>query len=141
LAEELPIDPGERIVLFRGDLADARLPRRLAGRGAAVREVVAYHTQEAPLSSIPLLRAALSGDPFDAVLLASGSAARGVVALGAAVGWDPRRLPAICLGPETAAEARHQGFRVLGEAPMQSADALAALTATLLDPADQGAPA
>lgn len=141
LADELPIDPGERIVLFRGDLADARLPQRLVARGAAVRQVVAYHTQEAPPASIPLLRAALTGDPFDAVLLASGSAARGIVALGAAVGWDPRHVPAICLGPETAAEARREGFHVLGEAPMQSADALAAMTATLLDPADQGAPA
>lgn len=139
VGEELPLDPGERVLLLRGDLAGDRLPDRMAQRGAHVRQVLAYHTLEAPPGSDALLRAALGDGPFDAVLFASGSAVRGIVALGEAVGWDARAVPAICLGPETAAEAHHVGFRVLGEAPMQSADALAALAASLLHPATQGA--
>ncbi|MEO7117866.1 MAG: hydroxymethylbilane synthase [Candidatus Limnocylindrales bacterium] len=138
LVAEVPLDAGDRLLLARGDLADARLPDGLRARGATVREVIAYRTIEAPSDSTPLLRRALAGTPIDAVLFASGSAVRGLLTLAGDRAGEVRALPAICLGPETATEARRLGFRVVGEAPMQSAEAMAAFTASILVPGAVG---
>ncbi|HEU0244433.1 MAG TPA: hydroxymethylbilane synthase, partial [Candidatus Limnocylindrales bacterium] len=51
LARELPLAPGDHIVLPRSDLADGALPTALRERGATVTEVVAYRTVEAPAAS------------------------------------------------------------------------------------------
>ena len=48
LAEELPVLPGEQVLVLRGDLADEELPLGLRARGAWVDPVVAYRTREAP---------------------------------------------------------------------------------------------
>jgi hydroxymethylbilane synthase len=141
LASELPVAPGERLLLALGDLASGDLASRLRARGAHVREVTAYRTREAPPASAALLADALAGGPLAAVLLASGSAARGILTLAGARAPDVATLPAICLGPETAAEAERLGFRVVGRAPMQSADSLAGLTASILTRLDDGVPA
>jgi hydroxymethylbilane synthase len=164
VAAELPIRQGDRVLLARGSLADARLPSGLRDRGAEVREVVAYRTREAPSMSRRLLAAALRDGPLDAVLFASGSAVRGLLSLatsldtagntgdgldgGPALGATDhlRRvlaLPAICIGPETEREARDRGFSVLGTADRQGPDDLARLTRDLLTsptPAPQEVP-
>lgn len=135
---ELPIEPGERLLLARGDLADERLPEGLRERGATVDEVVAYRTIEAPASSAALLEDVLDAGDFDAVLFASGSAVRGILRLAGDLDGPIRATPAICLGPETASVALSHGFRVIGDAPMQSVGSLAALTASLLIHTDHG---
>jgi len=140
LIAELPIEPGERLLVARGDLADERLPEGLRARGATVDEVIAYRTIEAPASSAALLEQAIDQGGFDALLFASGSAVRGILTLAGELAGSMRAVPAICLGPETAVVARLHGFRVMGEAPMQSAESLAALTASLLVHADHGVP-
>jgi hydroxymethylbilane synthase len=130
LAADLPASAGERVLLVRGDLAARDLPDGLRARGILVDEVVAYRTQEGPPASAPRLADALARR-IDALLFASGSAVRGLLALAS----DPERLraiPAICIGPETAAEAERLGFRVLATAPTASAEALARLTAQAL---------
>jgi hydroxymethylbilane synthase len=126
ISDELVTAPGERILLLRGSLADESLPARLHDRGVQADEVEAYRTIEAPPASGPLLERAMSDGPLEAVLFASGSAVRGLLSLaGSRYRERVLSLPAICLGPETAMVAGEHGFRVLGEAPMQAAAALA----------------
>jgi hydroxymethylbilane synthase len=142
LADELPVRVGSRVVLFRGSLADPAVARRLRERGCRVTDVTAYRTTEAPPSSRPLLERALAGYPPDAVIFASGSAVRGLLALaGDAHGQAVRSLPAICIGPETAAEARRLGFRVLAVALRPAPESLAQLASRLLADVGHEAPA
>jgi hydroxymethylbilane synthase len=133
IAAELPAGPGDRVLLLRGDLADEELPDALRARGVEVDDVVAYRTVEAPDASRALLRRAIEAGRVDAVLFTSGSTVRGLVALAAAESLvDVTAIPAICIGPKTALEARRLGFHVLTEAPSRGAQALAAATARAL---------
>jgi len=133
LAEQLPVAAGQQILWARGDLADDLLIERLHERGAEVRAITVYRTREAPPASRRLLAEALAGGPIDAVLLASPSAVRGLLAL--TDGVDRAAVlaaPAICVGPRTTAAARSAGFDIIAEAATQDAAALAELTAHLL---------
>jgi hydroxymethylbilane synthase len=135
LAADLPVDPGDHVLVLRGDLADGSLAIALGRRGAEVEDVIAYRTIEAPDDSRRLLRDALEAGPIDALVLTSGSTARGLAALARAIGRDLRDVAAICIGDATAAVASSQGFDVVATAPIADADALAAATARVL--ADQ----
>ncbi len=132
IAEELPIGPGTRVLLIRGDLADRDLPTALRARGAEVDDVIAYRTVEAPDTSRAPLRAAMGAGPLQAVVFTSGSTVRGLVALAYADELDVTSIPAICIGPQTAGAARRAGFHVLAEAPMRDAITLAATTVAAL---------
>jgi hydroxymethylbilane synthase len=130
LAADLPLLPGDRILLPRADIADTRVPDLLRARGATVDEVVAYRTVEAPSSSRVALRAAFADGPFSAIVFASGSAIRGL--LGLLTPAERRialRSTACCIGPTTARVARESGFAHVAEASAQSAAALAELVA------------
>lgn len=132
MAVELPVARGERILVVRGDLADGELAAALRARGAEVDDVVAYRTREAPASSGPLLRRALSDGPIDAVVFTSGSTVRGLVALARGAAVDVSSIPSVCIGPGTAADARAAGFTVLAVAEIPEATALAHTTARAL---------
>jgi uroporphyrinogen-III synthase len=124
---------GERVLVVRGDIAGDRVAERLRARGAAVDDVVAYRTIEGPQGSVERLRRAMGGVTGpDAVLFTSGSTVRGLLAIGRAAGCDVGAIPAICLGPETAREARALGFRVVAVAPVPDVASLALTTATAL---------
>jgi uroporphyrinogen-III synthase len=132
LAAELPLSPGDEVLLVRGDLADPGVGDALRARGAAVAEVIAYRTHEGPEASRPLLAAALA-EPVDALVLASGSAARGLVSLAPAA--EMGRLlatPAVCIGPSTASVARSLGFRAVTESHEPGPGALTAAVARAL---------
>lgn len=133
VAAELPLAPGDRVLVVRGDLAATDLAATLRGRGAEVDDVVAYRTREAPESSLALLRAAAAGGPIAAVLFTSGSTVRGLVSLGSEASIEVRSYAAVCIGPETADAARAAGFRVLATPTTAEAAALAATTARALD--------
>jgi len=132
LAVELPVAAGDRVLIVRGDLADADLAVALRARGAEVDDVVAYRTREAPEASRPLLRAALSEGPIAAVAFTSGSTVRGLVTLGRDISIDVLSILSVCIGPETADEARATGFQVLAVSPTPDAAALATATARAL---------
>jgi uroporphyrinogen-III synthase len=57
---------------------------------------------------------------------------RGLLSLANAESIDIHSLPAVCIGPETADEARSAGFRILAVAQTPDATALAAATAAEL---------
>lgn len=132
LADELPVRRADEVLLLRGDLAGGDLPARLEERGAVVEDVVAYRTIEGPASSRPNLRDAWATGRPDAVVLASGSAARGLMALADAEGLDVCSIPAICIGPETHREAARLGFDVVATSPDPDPSTLAATTAAAL---------
>lgn len=110
IADGLGDVQGRRVVLARADLASEDLAVVLRGRGALVEEVVAYRTLEGPPESREPLRRALES-PLDGITFTSGSTVRGLVAL---LRDEDRalaaQLPAFCIGPVTAAEARRAGF-------------------------------
>jgi hydroxymethylbilane synthase len=132
MAAELPVGPGEEVLIVRGDLADEELALALRARGAEVDDVIAYRTREAPEASRGLLRRAVSNGRVAAAVFTSGSTVRGLLVLGRAESIDVRSFPAACIGPETADEARAAGFQILTVAPTPDAAALAAATATAL---------
>jgi hydroxymethylbilane synthase len=132
LAAELPVVAGDRVLVVRGDLAEEDLAASLRARGAEVDDVIAYRTREAPEGSRRLLRTATADGPIAAVVFTSGSTVRGLVSLGQADSIEVRSLPAVCLGPETAGEARAAGFRVLAVSPTPDSAALATTTARVL---------
>lgn len=133
IAAELPISAGDRVLLVRGSLADAELPEALRRRGLCVDEVTAYTTREAPAASRPLFKAAIVGGPVAAVLFASPSAVRGLLGLaGTEHHAQVLAMPAIAIGPTTAAAVRDAGFTVLDVAETHDAQALAELTVGVL---------
>jgi uroporphyrinogen-III synthase len=132
MAAELPMSPGDRVLAVRGDLADEELAVALRARGAEVDDVIAYRTRQAPESSRGLLRTATTDGPIAAAVFTSGSTVRGLVSLGKAESIDVRSFPAVCIGPETADEARAAGFRILAVSPTPDGAALAAATADAL---------
>lgn len=140
MAVELPVVAGDRILVVRGDLADEELAVALRARGAEVDDVIAYRTREAPESSGGLLRTATADGPIAAAVFTSGSTVRGLVSLGDHESIDVRSFPAVCIGPETADEARSAGFQILAVAPTPDATALAAAAATALAPQPEETP-
>jgi hydroxymethylbilane synthase len=134
LARELPLAPDDRVLLPRGDLADERLPLALRARGADVTEIVIYETREGPESSRTLLTAALDHGPIDALVLTSGSTARGLMALAADEAAHARLLatPVVAIGEPTAAVATELGFATVLISPAPDAATLAAFTARSL---------
>ncbi len=132
IAAELPVTPGDRVLVVRGDLAGSELAGSLRGRGIEVDDVIAYRTREAPKSSRALLRASTAGGPIAAVVFTSSSTLRGLLTIGHQESIDVRSFPAVCIGTETADEARAAGFRVLAVSPTPDAAALAAATADAL---------
>jgi uroporphyrinogen III methyltransferase/synthase len=127
LGRTLPEVDGKRVALVRASAADTDLPDILRRRGAAVEEVTAYRTVEAPPESARPLRAALGDPDLRAVVFASGSAVRGFVALGGTA-----QLPAITIGARTTNRAREMGFHVIAEAATQSVAGLADAVARAL---------
>jgi uroporphyrinogen-III synthase len=133
LAAELPLAPGDRVLVPHGDIADPLLVTALRDRGADVREAIAYETVEAPEGSRDGLAAALDDGPVDAVVLTSRSGVRGLLALAAS---DARpgllATPVIAAGAQTAAAAVAAGFERVLTAPAPDALALAAFSAAAL---------
>jgi hydroxymethylbilane synthase len=137
VADELPIEPGQRVLCARGSLAQDELPAVLRARGATVDEIMVYETIEAPATSGPLLAAAATA-PLQAIIFASPSAVHGLLRLAEQVQMERATflsLPAICIGPRTAQAAREAGFIQVHEAATADGGSLAELSATAL--ADQ----
>jgi uroporphyrinogen-III synthase len=101
--------------------ASGRLVERLASGGADVTVQVIYRSAM-PEAAPPRLRAALR-DGIDAITLTSGSTARNLAAI---LGQDllPAGVSIVCIGEQTAADARAAGLPVHGVAATASAAGL-----------------
>ena len=108
---------GVSVLLPRADAASPRLPARLRERNARVTEVVAYRTLEGPEDSREPLREALADPDLAAVVFASGSAVRGLLALGGSEATETlARVPLVTIGPSTTSTLRRLGLRVAAQA-------------------------
>ncbi len=110
---------GARVLLPCADIAPPTLAEALRAAGAQVDRVTAYCTIAGP--GVAELRAALQAGAVDAIVLASGSAARQLSALLPPVAAWPAL---VCIGPSTAAVCAELGLPVSAIAQRPSDDDL-----------------
>jgi uroporphyrinogen III methyltransferase/synthase len=102
------LDPIDRVLLPRADIATETLAAGLAERGWEVDDVTAYRTVRAAPPAAEIRDAIKSGG-FDAVLFTSSSTVRNLVGI---AGKPHARTVVACIGPKTAETARELGLRV-----------------------------
>ncbi len=125
IADGLGDVAARRIVLVQADAAAPDLRDALVARGALVEEVLAYRTLEGPGESRDPLHAVLQQE-LAGVAFTSGSTVRGLTRLASPIDRGrARTLPAFCIGPVTAVEARKSGFHIAAIAAEHTALGLA----------------
>jgi uroporphyrinogen III methyltransferase/synthase len=114
------LDPINRVLLPRADIATEGLVARLTDLGWEAEEVTAYRTVRAAPPPAPI-REAIKGGGFDAVLFTSSSTVRNLIG----IAGKPHAVTVIAvIGPQTAKTAAEFGLRVDVQAPKPSATAL-----------------
>ncbi len=114
------LDPINRVVLPRSDIATETLVARLTDLGWESEDVTAYRTVRAAPPPAPI-REAIKGGGFDAVLFTSSSTVRNLIG----IAGKPHAVTAVAvIGPQTAQTAAEYGLRVDVTAPRASATAL-----------------
>ena len=112
LAEFAPyddvLDPVDRVLLPRADIATETLAAGLRDRGWEIDDVTAYRTVRAAPPPAPVREAIKTGG-FDAVCFTSSSTVRNLVGI---AGKPHARTIVACIGPATAETAREFGLRV-----------------------------
>lgn len=110
LVAELPLAPGDAVLLPRSAIGRAQVREQLAARGARVDDIAVYTTTAAPpaADSLEMLR-----QGWDTIIFTSGSTARGFVAAAAEdaqIGEHLQRSVIVCIGPVTATAVRELGY-------------------------------
>ena len=119
------LDPINRVLLPRADIATEGLVAGLTELGWECDDVTAYRTVRAAPPPAPI-REAIKGGGFDAVLFTSSSTVRNLVG----IAGKPHNVTVIAaIGPQTAKTAEEFGLRVDVMAGKPSAFALAAALA------------
>ena len=114
------LDPINRVLLPRADIATETLLARLIDLGWEAEDVTAYRTVRAAPPPAPV-REAIKGGGFDAVLFTSSSTVRNLVG----IAGKPHAVTVIgVIGPQTAQTAAEFGLRVDVMAPRPSMTAL-----------------
>ena len=114
------LDPINRVLLPRADIATETLVARLTELGWEAEDVTAYRTVRAAPPPAPVREAIKSGG-FDAVLFTSSSTVRNLIG----IAGKPHAVTVIAvIGPQTAKTAAEYGLRVDVTAPRASATAL-----------------
>ncbi len=131
------LDPINRVLLPRADIATEGLVARLTELGWEAEDVTAYRTVRAAPPPAPI-REAIKGGGFDAVLFTSSSTVRNLIG----IAGKPHAVTVIAvIGPETAKTAAEFGLRVdvVAERPSTEllVEALAEHGASLRDAAAQ----
>lgn len=102
------IDPINRVLLPRADIATDTLSEGLVELGWEVDDVTAYRTVRAAPPPAPV-REAIKGGAFDAVVFTSSSTVRNLIGI---AGKPPPATLVACIGPATARTAEDHGLRV-----------------------------
>ncbi|HEY3733280.1 MAG TPA: uroporphyrinogen-III synthase [Streptosporangiaceae bacterium] len=131
------LDPINRVLLPRADIATETLVARLTELGWEAEDVTAYRTVRAAPPPAPI-REAIKGGGFDAVLFTSSSTVRNLIG----IAGKPHALTVIAvIGPQTAKTATEFGLRVdvMADTPSVTTlvDALADHGAALRKAADE----
>jgi len=123
--------PLGRVLLPVSDLSRPALAEGLRALGAAVDQRIAYRTST-PEDLVSRLRDALAPG-IDLVLFASPSAVQGFADV---LGAGTSGLPAVAIGPTTAASARLAGMQILAVADPSTVEGLVAAAVRALGPAE-----
>src|SRR3954451_1871556 len=102
------LDPVDRVLLPRADIATETLAEGLQSRGWEIDDVTAYRTVRAAPPPAPTREAIKTGG-FDAVCFTSSSTVRNLVGI---AGKPHARTIVACIGPKTAETAAEFGLRV-----------------------------
>ncbi|MBM7806067.1 uroporphyrinogen III methyltransferase/synthase [Geodermatophilus bullaregiensis] len=102
------LDPINRVLLPRADIATETLAAGLQERGWEIDDVTAYRTVRAAPPPAPV-REAIKGGGFDAVCFTSSSTVRNLVGI---AGKPHAKTVVAVIGPATAATAQEFGLRV-----------------------------
>jgi uroporphyrinogen III methyltransferase/synthase len=102
------LDPVDRVLLPRADIATETLAAGLRDRGWEIDDVTAYRTVRAAPPPAPIREAIKTGG-VDAVCFTSSSTVRNLVGI---AGKPHARTIVACIGPQTAETAREFGLRV-----------------------------
>lgn len=102
------LDPVDRVLLPRADIATETLAAGLRDRGWEIDDVTAYRTVRAAPPPAPIREAIKTGG-FDAVCFTSSSTVRNLVGI---AGKPHARTIVAVIGPQTAETAREFGLRV-----------------------------
>jgi uroporphyrinogen III methyltransferase/synthase len=102
------LDPIDRVLLPRADIATETLAEGLRERGWEIDDVTAYRTVRAAPPAAPIREAIKTGG-FDAVCFTSSSTVRNLVGI---AGKPHTRTLVACIGPATAETAVEFGLRV-----------------------------
>jgi uroporphyrinogen III methyltransferase/synthase len=114
------LDPINRVLLPRADIATETLVARLTELGWEAEDVTAYRTVRAAPPPAPIREAIKTGG-FDAVLFTSSSTVRNLIG----IAGKPHAVTVVAaIGPQTAQTAAEYGLRVDVRAPVPSAVAL-----------------
>jgi uroporphyrinogen III methyltransferase/synthase len=114
------LDPINRVLLPRADIATETLVARLTELGWEAEDVTAYRTVRASPPPAPI-REAIKGGGFDAVLFTSSSTVRNLVG----IAGKPHAVTVIgVIGPQTEKTAAEFGLRVDVRSPRPSVTAL-----------------
>jgi uroporphyrinogen III methyltransferase/synthase len=114
------LDPINRVLLPRADIATETLAARLTDLGWETEDVTAYRTVRAAPPPAQI-REAIKGGGFDAVLFTSSSTVRNLIG----IAGKPHAVTVIAvIGPQTAQTAAEYGLRVDVMAATPSATAL-----------------
>jgi uroporphyrinogen-III synthase len=126
---------GKKIVLPRSERARSDLPDALKTAGAEVTEVVAYHTGGLGVIEPEVMRA-IQGAQVDVVSFFSPSAIENMRAElgGEVLSRLGAKAAMAAVGPVTAAALRDAGLRVAIEAPLATAESMAAAIANYFSP-------
>jgi len=114
------LDPIDRVLLPRADIATETLAEGLRERHWEIDDVTAYRTVRAAPPPAEIRDAIKSGG-FDAVCFTSSSTVRNLVGI---AGKPHARTVVACIGPQTAATAREFGLRSDVEPEMAQVSAL-----------------
>jgi uroporphyrinogen III methyltransferase/synthase len=102
------LDPIDRVLLPRADIATETLAAGLRERGWEIDDVTAYRTVRAAPPAAEI-RDAIKAGGFQAVCFTSSSTVRNLVGI---AGKPHAKTVVACIGPQTAATAREFGLRV-----------------------------
>ena len=119
------LDPINRVLLPRADIATDTLVAGLTEAGWEVDDVTAYRTVRAAPPPAPVREAIKTGE-FDAVLFTSSSTVRNLIGI---AGKPHPATVVACIGPATARTAEELGLRVDVLADSPSVEALVAALA------------
>jgi uroporphyrinogen III methyltransferase/synthase len=114
------LDPIDRVLLPRADIATETLAAGLRELGWEIDDVTAYRTVRAAPPAAEIRDAIKSGG-FQAVCFTSSSTVRNLVGI---AGKPHARTVVACIGPQTAATAREFGLRVDVEPELATVPAL-----------------